>query len=79
MLHIAASDPLHEQHGNHPPVPNFAIIRHSRKVRGQMEQVCKVPQDRDVDINHDDAVPLLLFPHSYLHPIQRVPECNAVS
>ena len=62
----------------YPPVPNFAVIRHSRKVCGQMEQVREIPQHCDVYINHDDAVPLLLLPHSYLHPIQRVPKCNAV-
>ncbi len=77
MLHIAAPDPVHEQHSYYPPVPNFAIIWYSRKVCGQMEKVCEVPQHGDVYINHDDAVPLLLFPHSYLHPVQRIPACNA--
>jgi len=78
IWYAAAPDPLHEQHGNYPPVPNFAIIRYSRKVCGQMEQVCEIPQHRDVYINHNDAVPLLLLPHSYLHPIQHIPACNAV-
>jgi len=78
IWYAAAPDPLHEQHGDYPPVPNFAIIRYSRKVCGQMEQVCEIPQHRDVYINHNDAVPLLLLPHSYLHPIQHIPACNAV-
>ena len=61
------------KNGRRPPVPDFAVVWYSCKVCGQMKQMCQVAQDCDIHINHDDAIPLLLFPHSYLHPIQCIP------